>query len=244
MIGNTILLTPMHFNKELKPSIIMYLCHLDVTKSISSELEGDLRAKEICSLCVDIGNGKFKCVYFSIDKLPRDMIEHFILFNDCQPFEFIWNGFSHKLNKASITFTDIYEEVWKPTIASCKDLLHNLCKKSFTFSDIECFVTNVKNIEFHVTTLYNAMYQCDFTFVSSLSNSKQWIPQAVKNIAMYLDFAKYAIQVKSNTVKVTAVEMCLNLKKLLRLKGDFSVVNNLDGQVRVLNIILEFKKRL
>ena len=194
-----------------------------------------MRTKEISSLCVDVGNGSFKCVHFSIDKLPDDMIEYFIVFDKSKVFESVWDDLCDKLDKTSITsVTDVHKHVWNHTITACKDLLYKLCNKSFTYSDIsiKCFA-NTRNIGTHVTTLYNAMHQCYNSLVSSLPDPKHWIPQAVTNITMYLDFARYSVQGNSNAVQINAVQLCLKMKELLRLNGDFSIVNNLNIQVCV-----------
>ena len=161
------------------------------------------------------------------------MIEHFVVFDKSKIFESIWDDFCSKLDETSITtFSDIHEHVWNHTIIACKDLLHKLYNKSFTYSDIniKCFA-DVKNINTHVTALYNAMHQCYDSLVSLLPDPKQWISQAVKNITMYLDFARYSMQANSDTVQINAVQLCLKMKELLKLKGDFSIVNNLNIQV-------------
>ena len=157
------------------------------------------------------------------------MIEYFIVFDKSKVFESIWDDFCDKVDKTSITtYTDIHEHVWNHTITACKGWLHKLCNKSFTYSDIDikCFA-DMRNINTHVTTLYNAMHQCYNSLVSSLPDPKHWIPQAVMNITMFLDFARYSVQANSDTVQTNAVQLCLKMKELLRLKGDFSVVNNL-----------------
>ena len=198
---------------------------------MSCELKCDLKAKEINNLCVVTKDGGFKCIHFSSDKLPPDMVEHFIDFDNSQLFESIWNEICDKLDEESIsTFTDIYEHAWKPTIEGCKNLLYKLRNKTFTYSDIKCF-TDRRIINSQMTALYNAMYKCYDSQVSSLSDTKQWIPLAVRNVTMYLDFTRYSMKASSNTMQVNAVGLCLKLKELLKLKGDFSVIDNLNNQV-------------
>lgn len=159
------------------------------------------------------------------------MIKHFLVFNKSKLFESVWNEICDKLDKTSIaTFNNIYEHVWNQTIMGCKDLLHKLYNKSFTHLDIERFA-NVRNITVHLTVLYDVMLQCYYPLVSSLSDPKRWIPQAAQKITMYLDFTMYSMQANSNTVLLNAVQLCFKLKELLRLKGNFSVVDNLNSQV-------------
>ena len=187
-----------------------------------------MRSKEISSI-VDVKNGVYQCVHFSIQKLPHEMIEYFIVFDKSKIFESIWDNFCDKVDKTSITtFNDIHEHVWNHTITACAGLLYKLCNKSFTYSDIDikCFA-DTRNVNTHVNTLYNVMHQCYNSHVSSLPDPKNWIPQAVTNITMFLDFARYSIQANSSTMQINAVQLCLKMKELLRLKGDFSVVNNL-----------------
>ena len=171
------------------------------------------------------------CIYFSVEKIPPDMIKYFIEFDKSKLFESIWNEVCGQLDKTNITtFSDVYEHVWKETITGCKDLLNKLHKKSFTHPDIECF-TDLRDIHLHITTLYGAMGRCYHSHVSSLPNPKQWIPQAAKNVTLYLDYTRYSKQVSSNAMQVNAVQLCLKLKALLKLKGNFSVLNNLNRQV-------------
>ena len=182
-------------------------------------------------MCVAAENNTLKCIYFSIDKVPHDMIKHFIEFDKSKLFESIWNEVCSKLDKTSITsLNDVHEQVWKETVAGSKELLNKLYKNSFTHSDIERF-TDVRDINMHVTTLYSVMGHCYHSVVSSLPNPRQWIPQAVQNITMYLDFIRYSKQASSNTMQVNAVQLCFKLKELLKLKGNFSVLNNLNHQV-------------
>ena len=179
---------------------------------------------------MDIGNGYFKCVYLSIDEVPKDMLEHFIVFEKSKIFQSIWSNFCDKVDEASIaTFVDIYEHVWKYTIEACKNLLHKLYNKSFTYSDIECFADE-RSLYTHVDALYNAMRQCCIDFLSSLPDYKS---QAVKNVRLYLEFARCSVQANSNTVQINAVQLCLKMKKLLRLNGNFSVVDDVNIQVSI-----------
>ena len=75
------------------------------------------------------------------------------------------------------------------------------------------------------------MHHYNFSLISSLPDTKQWIPQAVKNITMYLEFARHFVQSNNSSVQFNAVQLCLKMKELLRLKGDFSIVDNLNIQV-------------
>ena len=168
-----------------------------------------------------------------MDKLPHDMIEYFSMFDHSKLFESIWDDTCGRLDEASITtFDDIHEHVWNHTLAKCKELLHKFYNKSFTYSDIDikCFA-EMRSINNHITTLYNAMYHYNFSLISSFPDPKQWIPQAVKNITMYLEFARHFVQSNNSSVQFNAVQLCLKMKELLRLKGDFSIVDNLNIQV-------------
>ena len=159
------------------------------------------------------------------------MIEYFIVFDKSKVFVSIWDDLCDKVDKTSITtFNDIHEHVWNHTIAACKDLLHKLYNKSFNYSDIKCFADE-KNVYIYVTTLYKALQQCSVSFVSSLPDLKQYTSHAVRNVKAYLEFAKYSMQANSSTVRINAVQLCLKMKEMLRLKGNFSVVNDLNIQV-------------
>ena len=194
-----------------------------------------MRSKEINSLCIDVGNGRFKCVHLSFEKLPLDMVEYFIVFDNSELFESIWDRCCEKLDTTNITtFNDIYEHVWKLTITGCKDLLHKLYAKSFTYSDIDVkCLADARNISVHLTKLYSAMHRCYHSLISSLPDSKFWIPQAVSNIKIYQDFARCSEDANNNNEQISAVQLCMELKELLRLRGDFSIVKDLGNQVSI-----------
>ena len=201
---------------------------LDVTKSISDQLNCDLRSKEINSLCEDVENNEFKCIHLSSDEVHRNMLEHFIDFENIQLFDLIWEEkktkFCNKPNTTEITFAVIFQEVWKPTIKSCIELLHKLYKNSFTFSDVKYFA-NMHDVNDHVTALYKTINRCYSSYIS-LPEPNKWIPEAVQSIKLYQDFSKSANQ-------FNGARLCLNLKELLSVKEDFTIVKDLDNQVRI-----------
>ena len=193
-------------------------------------------------LCVGIDRRHFKCVHLSIDKLPHEMVEHFNVFGSQyknQLFEVIWekkiNEFCAKLDNAAVNFDAIYTQVWKPTISSCKELLHKLYNEMFIFSDIKDFA-HISNIISHVANLYNAMATCYSSSVSLLPEPIHWVSQAEENVKLYLQFTKNIDQLDfaSDNNHLNVAKLCLNLKELLKLKGDFSVVYNLNSLVRKL----------
>lgn len=164
------------------------------------------------------------------------MMEHFTVFGEQysnQVFECIWENkrsqYCAKFDITGITFNDVYTQVWKPTISSCQDLLHKLHNKSFTFSDIKDFA-HISNIVYHLSTLYKAIHQC---FSSSIPEAAHWVPQAEIDVKLYLEFSKIIEQLDfaNNVEQVNVAKLCLNFKALLRLKGDFSIVNDLDTHV-------------
>ena len=164
------------------------------------------------------------------------MMEHFTVFGEqynSQVFECIWENkrsqYCAKFDTTSITFNDIYIQVMKPTLSNCLDLLHKLHNTSFTFSDIKDFA-HISNIADHLSTLYEAMNQC-YSF--SLPEPAHWVPQTEKDVKLYLEFFKITEQLDfaNDVEQVNVAKLCLNLKVLLRVNGDFSIVNDLDAHV-------------
>ena len=149
------------------------------------------------------------------------MLNNFIVFGkECRTklFDFHWEQHKTRLSKNDdITYSHIYENIWKPTISSCLLFLNEIYTKSLLLSDIKKL--NIQNLNRQLQLLCSAMYNC---YPTKLSFSKPfyWITGVVKHIEICQKFI-------SNPEHIQAIKFCLNLKESLQLKGDFSDITNL-----------------
>ena len=205
--------------------------YLDIIERVSVELKSPLREKKIVEICTATPDGHIKCVCFSID-LDLEMFEYFLIFGKkCKNdfFDLMWQEHCRKFydsvaDKKNISFCDIYEQVWKPTIVNCQALLVGLYKRSITVSDVK-HLSEQKDIDKHLTPLCAAMHQCYPETKSVFPESEKWVSGVSKDINQLLGAFTYLEKLNE------ALNYCLNLKERLHLKGDFSVLKDLDEKV-------------
>ena len=148
------------------------------------------------------------------------MLDNFTVFGKdyhTKWFDFQWKKHKAKLsNDGNITYTYIYENVWKPTISSCVSLLNGIFTKSLPLSDIKELY--IQNLATQLERLCSAMHNC---YPRRLSFSKpfSWI----KGVAKHIEICQKFI---NNPEHIDAIKFCLKLKESLQLKGDFSDITN------------------
>ena len=166
--------------------------------------------------------------------MEPEMFECFLIFGkECRNgfFDMMWQKSCEKFyaslaDKNSISFCDIYEQVWKPTIANCHSLLDGLFQKSITVSEVK-HLSKQKDIHKHLTLLCAAMHQCYPKTKSAFPEPKTWVSDVTKDISQLLTAFNHLEKLNS------ALTYCLTLKDCLKLKGDFSDLKDLDEKVCV-----------
>ena len=200
-------------------------------EDVSKELKSSLRTKRINEICRATPDGQLKCICFSINVEP-EMFEYFSIFgkehrNDF--FDSMWLEncqifYASVPDKKKISFCGIYEQVWKPTIVNCRSLLHGLCQRSITVSDIKP-LSKQKDIDKHLTSLCVAMHHCYPETKSLFPEPNKWVSDVSKDINQFLGAFNQLEKLNS------ALSYCLTLKERLKLKGDFSGLKDLDEKV-------------
>jgi len=162
------------------------------------------------------------------------MIDNFSIFGKQyknELFDSMWSKSCDKFydsvpDKKNISFCDIYEQVWKPTIASCQLLLRVLYEKTITVSDIHLLGKH-QDIDKHLTSLCVAIHHCYPDTKSVFPDPKGWVSGVSKDINQLL---KAFTQLEKLDL---ALSYCLSLKQRLQLKGDFSDLKDLDEKVYI-----------
>ena len=148
------------------------------------------------------------------------MLDNFLVFGKnyrTKWFNFQWEKQKSKLSKDNnITYTYIYENVWKPTISSCVSLLNGLFAKSLSLNDIK--ELSIQNLTTQLEHLCSAVHNC-YPRKLSFSEPFNWIKGVAKHIVICQKFI-------NNPEHVDAIIFCLKLKESLQLKGDFSDITN------------------
>jgi len=205
---------------------------LALTENIFNKTQIDLSNKQISDICV-VKNGKLECVYFSKNELPpQEMLEMFIIIGQNEFFDHLWKQAKENLDASGdISFTDIFENVWKPTILNCQSLLSKIHKKSITVEEIRVY-ESIQDIGKQILALYSGMQKC---FPDSISFTKsnppnKWIKEVNDHITL---FHKAYSEVHKN-----GLEYCLSLKNSQSLTGDFSMIQELNDQVSKNNVVM------
>ena len=149
------------------------------------------------------------------------MLDNFIVFGKeyhSKLFDFHWEQQKTRLSRNDdITYSHIYENVWKPTVSSCLLFLNGLYTKSLLLSDIK--ELSIQNLSRQLEILCSAMHKCYPTKLS-FCEPFNWITGVVKHIKVCQKFI-------GNPDHLNAIKFCLKLKESLQLKGDFSDIANL-----------------
>lgn len=213
-----------------------------LSKEISDHSDEKLQAKRVCDLCTndDDGKGNYKCICFSTDNLPKEMIDHCIVIGKYenahnQLFDHLWQLEADAFKKTdaakpnNISYSVLFDQVWIPTVSSCKSLLNKLYNKSVTLAVIE-EINQVENFEMHLSALCTAMLQC-YPDDVCVSPPQQWVPQRMAHFSKYQEI--------SNNLKCTeATNVILKVKSSLSLTGDFKIIEHLADCVSVVYVCL------
>jgi len=156
------------------------------------------------------------------------MLEMFIIIgkefrNDF--FDHLWKQSAETLDTSSgVSFQDIYENVWKPTILNCQSLLSKFHDKSVTIEEIQAY-ENIQDIGKQLRVLHSGIQVCfpNYTLSTRSNPPNKWIKGVEDHITL--------LNNTYNPVHKNGLEYCLSLKSSLSLTGDFSMVQKLEDQV-------------
>jgi len=140
-------------------------------------------------------------------------------------FDHLWKQSAETLNiSGDVSFQDIYENVWKPTILNCQSLLSKFHDKSVTIEEIQAF-KNFQEIGKQLLALYSGIQVCfpNYSLFTRSNPPNKWIKKVEDHITL--------LHNTYSMVHKNGLEYCLSLKNSLSLTGDFSMVQKLCDQV-------------
>ena len=212
---------------------MFFLC-LDLTQVICQEIRDNsddkLANKQISKVCKVEDDGSYKCICFSTSELKDEMIHNFSTCgkydtNCNKVFEYCWDQqvqLSGIATVKDVSYDSVYKQVWKPTIVQCQTLLCKLKNKTVTLEEAESLY-QIENFTLQLLALCIAIDKCyPISNDSLLPNS--WVSQTVAHIALYHEVA--------NNPKCTqAAEVIIKIRTSLKLKGDFTIIEDLAKNV-------------
>ena len=197
------------FDTYFQPTVLQcILSCTELTQEISKKINFSLHATQIREL-------------LSPDnEIPPEMLNNFIVFGKeyrTKLFDLHWQQQKTGLSKNDdITYSHVYENVWKPTISSCLLFLNGIYTKSLLLSDIKKL--SVQNLGKQIQLLSSAMLKC-YPNKLSFCEPFNWITGVVKHIEICQKFI-------NNPEHLDAIRFCLKFKKSLQLTGDFLDITN------------------
>jgi len=229
------------------PLTLLCLLHADLTQVLSKEIDDlsddKLQAKQICDLCNDDDDdGNYKCICFSTNGLPNEMIEHCIIIGKYenthnQLFDHVWQQQVDSFKKTdaanpnNISYSVVFDQVWIPTISCCKSLLSKLHNKSVTVTTIE-ELSQIENFADNLSSLCTVMLKC-YPDDVNVPPPQQWVPQLMVHISKFREI--------SNNPKCTeATTVILRVKNSLSLTGDFKIIECLADNVSDVYVSVAF----
>ena len=126
---------------------------------------------------------------------------------------------------AEISFTNVYNEIWTPTIKQCSSLVCNLYRKSINLSEI-VQLSKMENFSRQLSALSSALLHGYPAMMGGVTPPDQWVPQLMAHIALYQD-------ISSSTKCIDAANVLLKMQKSLHLTGNFKLVENLTKIVSI-----------
>ena len=224
----------------------------DISEEINDNSDDKLFDKKVSTVCDD----SYKCQCFPSATMENEMIQNFITCGKCDDdlnkiFEYCWNQQAINIqDDTDVSFDSIYILVWKKTIEQCQQVLLELKNRSVTLKETEtlCQLFTAKGqivipnenpgqcqiecFSLQLTALCEAMHQC---YPSLFPLLTEWIPDTISYIALYNE-------VVNNAKCTEAATVILKVKKSLKLKGDFQIVESLANcvSIRIRIIILVY----
>jgi len=205
----------------------------DLCKQISDHSDAKLQTMQICDLCTGDDPTSYKCICFTTNELPNEMIENFLDLGIClnvhnQLFEKFWKQNANASANAEISFTNVFNEIWTPTIKQCHLLVCDLYNKTIKLSEI-IQLSKMENFSHQLSALSSALLHGYPAMMGGVTPPNQWVPQLMAHIALYQD-------ISSRTKCIDAANMLLKMQKSLHLTGDFKLVECL---TRIVSIITD-----
>ena len=218
---------------------VFYCFIIELARSISDQVNRNLHGEKISSICQIDSNNQVTFTGFSFpEPPPSEMIEGLtVLAKEYHNniFEYAWKKNSesfcmNRQNMSDVSFSDVTEKVWKPTIFDCQMLLSKVYDKSITLAEVMVY-GHLEDLDHHLQTLCLGMCKC-FPNSKSFPTPGEWIKHVINHM---ITLQRFSVGTKKN-----GIAYCLTLKESLKLKGNFSVLEDLHQQVSYMQCSIDF----
>lgn len=139
-----------------------------------------------------------------------------------------WSKQKKKQSERMLTFAQVVEYIWEPTIEQCVQLLDGLKERSIPLQEVDSLLNRysnrLENLENQLINLQKGI--CRVT--GRPIPSERWISECVKRMKQYHFLHTHA----------DAAEVFVTFRDKLGLLGDFSVVENLSRKVHGIYVLV------
>ncbi len=132
-------------------------------------------------------------------------------------FQQIWKSKLRTVasEKLTLTIADSVTKIWKPVFDECCQLIDNVKELTITLADVNHHFSKLDERQPHLELLFKATEACHGREVKSTA----WIRRAIGRMCLYWNVCEQA----------DAAKTVLELKKSLKLEGDFKVIETVAG---------------
>ena len=169
-------------------------------------------------------NNQCKCTYFSVRDMPNELLEYLYIMgnqNRSDLFESCWKKQCKQYSNLS-TFKEVHEKVCVVVLDECKEILLSLHKRTMTLENVDVYFLKFQPTELksNLNKLCQGIRQC-FPEDRELLPAKDWVPGVIVHIQEYMQIKNY----------LNVAMVVLELKRSMKLNGDFTVIDTLTQQV-------------
>ena len=197
--------------------------HVGLT-SLKQELAKDIGKINICDLC-QLKDDTLVLKYYDIARPLDPIVEHISIMMLEKPSDLFLHFFSQKiqtvLNSTSeLTIADILPEIWQPVFAECQELLNSLLDQSIKLSSVDthfkAYFQDSKKLETVLKNLAEGVSMC-----LNEEIEEGHLQKPLESICEYWKLCEYQV----------GTELLLQLREMLKLEGDFELVEKFSSQV-------------
>ena len=198
------------------------------------ELKQDFDSKKIKSLCISRGPSHLvHCCFKSALPLDEICVKYDIMARHHQNdlFHRIWEHTSTTAaaKNPELTIEDIVTKLWKPTFEECMRILDSLVDCSMKLYKVDVWFRcygDGDTIKGHLWQLHRGVELCHDQ--PPPDDCPYWIDNAVERMQLYWTLSDYAKTAKT----------VLDLRNMLELTGDFSLMEAIAKKVNVVTLIV------
>ena len=207
----------------------MLLMCCGILGALTEQLRKEFNAKYCDAAVKDLflepttPNQPLECVYFTVKDIPHELLNFLYVMgnkyhNDL--FDICWRKQCNLYT--NLTFEEMYPKVCKPVLDEFEEILLSLQQKTITLENVDKYFQKFEHASDMEDNLKKLCQSVQEYFPGTqVSRAKHWVHGVVKRIQEYKRINSY----------MSIAVIVLNLKESLKLRGDFTVIERLAGQV-------------